>query len=62
MSISFVIPMDRRLCPWDFPEKNREWVAIPFPRDLPNPGIKPMSPVLLADSLPLSHLGSASNT
>ena len=23
-----------------------EWVAIPFSRDLPNPGIKPMSPAL----------------
>ena len=23
-----------------------EWVAIPFPRDLPNPGIEPASPVL----------------
>ena len=31
-----------------------EWVAIPFhsPRDLPNPGIKPKSPALQADSLP----------
>ena len=23
-----------------------EWVAFPFPEDLPNPGIKPMSPAL----------------
>ena len=29
-----------------------EWVAIPFPRDLPDPGIKPGSPALWADSLP----------
>ena len=29
-----------------------EWVAIPFSRDLPNPGIKPGSPALQADSLP----------
>ena len=29
-----------------------EWVAIPFSRDLPKPGIKPGSPVLQADSLP----------
>ena len=29
-----------------------EWVAIPFFRDLPNPGIKPGSPALQADSLP----------
>ena len=29
-----------------------EWVAIPFFRDLPNPGIKPRSPALQSDSLP----------
>ena len=29
-----------------------EWVALPFSRDLPNPGIKPRSPTLQADSLP----------
>ena len=29
----------------------REWVAISFFRDLPDPGIKPGSPVLQADSL-----------
>ena len=28
-----------------------EWGAIPFSRDLPNPGIKPGSPALQADSL-----------
>ena len=28
-----------------------EWVAIPFSRDLPDPGIKPRSPSLQADSL-----------
>ena len=28
-----------------------EWVAVPSPEDLPNPGIKPRSPALLADSL-----------
>ena len=27
------------------------WVAIPFPRDLPDPGIKPASPALQVDSL-----------
>ena len=33
---------------------------LPFlsPGDLPNPGIKPTSPALQADSLPLSHQGS----
>ena len=35
-----------------------EWVPRPSPGDLPNPGIKPWSPVLQADSLPLSHQGS----
>ena len=29
-----------------------EWVAFLFSRDLPNPGIKPRSPTLWADSLP----------
>ena len=29
-----------------------EWVAISFSGDLPNPGIKPRSPALQADSLP----------
>ena len=28
------------------------WVAYPFPRDLPNPGIEPGSPALQVDSLP----------
>ena len=30
------------LCPWDSPGKNTG-VGCPPPRDLPNPGIKPMS-------------------
>ena len=36
------------------------WIGLPFPPpgDLPDPGIEPMSPALLADSLPLSPLGS----
>ena len=29
-----------------------EWVAIPSPGDLPNPGIKPGSPTLQTDALP----------
>ena len=28
-----------------------EWVAIPFPGDLPNLGIEPVSPALQMDSL-----------
>ena len=33
-------------------------LPCPSPGDLPNPGIKPASPALQADSLPLSHQGS----
>ena len=29
-----------------------EWVAIPFSRNLPDPGIEPESPALQADSSP----------
>ena len=29
-----------------------EWVATPLSRDLPYPGIEPLSPALQADSLP----------
>ena len=38
------------------------WSRLPFLslEDLPDPGIKPTSPALQADSLPLSHLGSPS--
>ena len=35
-----------------------QWLPLPSPADLPNPGIKPRSPALQADSLPLSHQGS----
>ena len=34
-----------------------EWVAYPFPRGLLNPGVKPGSPALQADSLPTELLG-----
>ena len=33
-------------------------LLFPTPRDLPDPGIKPASPALQGQSLPLSHLGS----
>ena len=33
-------------------------LPVPFPGDLPDPGIEPASPALQADSLPLRHLGS----
>ena len=36
------------------------WSGLPFhlPGDLPNPGIKPVSPAWQVDSSPLSRLGS----
>ena len=34
-----------------------EWVTSPSPADLPNPGIKPGSPALQADSLAVELLG-----
>ena len=36
-----------------------EWVAVPSPGDLPNPGIEPRSLTLQADSLPSELLGVA---
>jgi len=41
----------------DSPGKNTEWVPIPSPGDLPDPGIKLGSPALQADSLPAELLG-----
>ena len=43
----------RLLCPWNSPGKYTG-VGLPFPssRDLPDPGIKPESPALQADSSP----------
>ena len=53
----------RFLCPWDF-SKQEYWSGLPFPfpGSLPNPGIKPMSPALQVDSLPLSHWASPYTT
>ena len=34
-----------------------QWVAFPFSGGFPNPGIKPMSPALQADSLPAEPQG-----
>ena len=39
-----------------------EWVAFPFSKDLPNPGIQPRSPALRADSLPAEPQGKPKNT
>ena len=33
-------------------------MPFPSPRDLPDPGMEPKSPIWQVDSLPLSHLGS----
>ena len=41
--------------------KVSQWLAIPFCRDLPNPGIKPRSPTLQADSLPAEPPGKPKN-
>ena len=38
------------LCPWDFPGRIWSEYPFPFPGDLPDPGIKPGSPALQADS------------
>ena len=35
-----------------------EWLPFPSPGDLPNPGIKPRSPALQADSLPSEPPGN----
>ena len=37
------------------PARILEWAAFPPRGDLPDPAIKPMSPALQVDSLPLSH-------
>ena len=42
----------RLLCPWNSPGKNTGVFAIPFSRDLPDPGIEPRSPASQAGSLP----------
>ena len=50
-----------------FPVRKLEWVALPPPRDLPDPGIEPTisrtapsSPALQVDPLLLSHQGGPS--
>ena len=55
-------PMDRSLPGSSLYGISRQkcWsgLPVPSPRDLPDPGIEPMSPALQADSLLLSHQGS----
>ena len=42
--------------------RQKYWSGLPFPSpgDLPNPGIKPRSPALLADDLPSEPPGNPS--
>ena len=39
--------------------KQEYWngLPFPFPGDIPDPGIQPVSPALQVDSLPLNHQG-----
>ena len=39
-----------------------EWIAFPFSKDLPNPGIVPRSPSLQVDSLPTEPQGKPKST
>ena len=52
----------RLLCPWGF-SRQEYWSGLPCPSpgDLPNPGIKPRSSTLQADSLPTEPQGSPRN-
>ena len=47
------IEIARLLCLWGF-SRQEYWSGFPClpPGDLPNPGIKPRSPILQADALP----------
>ena len=41
----------------NFQARVLEWIAVPTPGDIPNPGIEPHSLRQQVDSLPLRHLG-----
>ena len=53
----------RLLGPWGF-SRQECWSEVPGPPpgDLPNPGIKPKSPALQADSLPTDPPGKSVNS
>ena len=53
----------RLFCPWGF-SRQEYWSGLPCPPpgDLPNPGIKPRSPTLQADSLSCKLPGKPKNT
>ena len=49
--------------PWNSPGQNTGMgKPFPSPGDLPNPGVKPRSPALRADSLPAEPQGKPRNT
>ena len=54
-------PMDYTVLEFSRPEYY-SGSPFPSPGDLPNPGIKPRSPALLADSLPAEPQGKPKNT
>ena len=54
-------PMDYTVC-GILQARILEWVTISCSRNLPNPGIKPRSPTLQADSLPAEPQGKPENT
>ena len=47
--------------PWSSPGQNTGVSSFPSPGDLPNPGIKPRSPILQEDSLPAEPQGKPKN-
>ena len=55
---------DRFFTVWATREAQKYWsgLSIPSPAHLPNPGIKPRSPSLQADSLPVEPQGKPKNT
>ena len=63
MTDSFVTPWTvayQAFLSMEFP-RQEYWSGLPFPspRNLPDPGIEPVSPAWQANSLPLRQLGSS---
>ena len=66
-AVTSVVTVTLRTVPLQAPlsmgfPRQKHWSGLPFPspRDLPDPGLKPASPLtsaLQAESLPLSHQG-----
>ena len=53
--------LPRFLCPWDF-FRQAYWIGLPFPtpRNLPNPGVEPVSPALQVETSPTESSGKPS--